>query len=308
MNFTSDTTQRLDKFLASAITSVSRGRIQTEIKSGKVQVNGVVQTEPDFTLRPNDAVELDEIKPEALELLEMDLKIVFENEYMLVIDKPASLVVHPGAGHKQDTLSNVLLSKYPEIANVGDPHRPGIVHRLDEDTSGLILAAKTQQGYDYLKNLFLTRDIEKKYITLVHGIPAKLHDNIDIPIGRSSTHPKMKTGIGKPALTEYTVISQSPEKDGLDSYALLKVKLHTGRTHQIRVHMAHVGHPVVGDQTYGGMNKIPDQALIQRQFLHAANLKFKLPDGTTIDLFSELPDELIEVLQKVGIDYKPNNL
>jgi 23S rRNA pseudouridine1911/1915/1917 synthase len=213
------------------------------------------------------------------------------------------LVVHPGAGHKQDTLSNALIGKYPGIEKVGDVARPGIVHRLDEDTSGLIVAAKTQAGYDYMKNLFLTRDIQKEYVTLVHGIPAKLHDTITEPIERSANHVKMVVGSGKEAVTEYRVLATNEESEGLDQMALLRVKLHTGRTHQIRVHMAHIGHPVVGDQLYGGTFKTKDAELIDRQFLHAAQLKFKLPDGTSIELESRLPQELVECLARVQIPY-----
>jgi 23S rRNA pseudouridine1911/1915/1917 synthase len=320
LKFESDTTDRLDKFVASK-SSVSRGRVQIAIKDSLVQINGKVVTQPDHRLRVGDLIELPEFSDESLQPMEYDLKIVFENEDLMVIDKPSNLVVHPGAGHKQDTLSNALIAKYPEIARVGEPARPGIVHRLDEDTSGLILVAKTMAGYDYAKNLFLTREVQKEYITLVHGIPAKLHDIIRVPIGRTSTHMKMsvidgstssgKSNLGKEAITEYRVLATNEKAsesqslpEGVDEMALIRVKLHTGRTHQIRVHMAHIGHPVVGDQLYGGNFKKSDASLINRQFLHAAQLKFKLPNGTNIDVSSPLPEELQDFLSKVKINFK----
>jgi 23S rRNA pseudouridine1911/1915/1917 synthase len=298
--FTVEESERIDKFLATQ-SGVSRGRVQTAIKSGVVKVNGKAVSEADHKVQPGDIVALPEFEDETLKPMDFDLKIVYENDDILVIDKPANLVVHPGAGHKQDTLSNILIGRYPGIEKVGDPARPGIVHRLDEDTSGLIVAAKTQVGYDYMKNLFLARDIEKEYITLVHGIPSKLHDTINAPIERASTHVKMKVGSGKEAVTEYRILQTNEKSEGLDQMALLRVKLHTGRTHQIRVHMAHIGHPVVGDQLYGGFFKKPDAELINRQFLHAARLRFKLQDGTLIDLESSLPRELEELLAKVQI-------
>lgn len=313
LDFIADKIERLDKFLAGKISEVSRGKIQKAIKGGVVLVNGQKILEPDFQVSENDQVELPEFVEETLQPIPTlrsglrlgeanvgatyNLPTIFENNDLVVVDKPAGLMVHPAAGRKQDTLANILISKYPNIKNVGDPHRPGIVHRLDEDTSGLLLVAKTQTGYEYLKNLFQTRNIEKEYLALVHGVPDKLHGVIDVPIGKTSTHQKMKTGVGKEAVTEYSVMAS------VDEYALLKVKLHTGRTHQIRVHMASIGHPVVGDQLYGGQFKKQDQELIGRQFLHAYRLKFRLPDKTWLELESELPEDLKEVLAKLGVKY-----
>jgi 23S rRNA pseudouridine1911/1915/1917 synthase len=312
LEFSVEASERIDKFLASRC-EVSRGRVQAVIKSGLVTLNGKQIFEADYKVKAGDVVSLPKFEDDALQPMAYDLKVVFENPDILVIDKPHNLVVHPGAGHKQDTLSNALIARDPEIAKVGDPARPGIVHRLDEDTSGLIVVAKTAAGYDYMKSLFLTRQIEKEYITLIHGVPAKLYDVINEPIERSSTHVKMKVGSGKEAITEYRVLEtnektleNSPEPVGseaVDKMALLRVKLHTGRTHQIRVHMAHIGHPVVGDQLYGGTYKQADSQLINRQFLHAAQLRFKLPDGTLMDLGSPLPEDLQEVLKKVHIPY-----
>lgn len=307
LKFHASQTERLDKFLTEQV-SVSRGRVQKSIKEGEVAVNGEVLKEPDFKVRPGDVVEMRE--PKALELIaraDLNLSIVYENEYCLVIDKQAGLVVHPGAGHADDTLSNALLSYFPAIREVGDPHRPGIVHRLDEDTSGLLLVAKTAEAYGYFKSLFLDRKVEKKYLALVHGIPGKRHEIISLPIAKSSSLRKMKVGEGKEAVTEYFVVAESKPEAGLDQLALLKVKLHTGRTHQIRVHLSHVGHPIFGDQVYGGKYKESDRVTLPRQFLHAFKLKFQLMDGAWIELVSNLPDELKQALSKLGINYVDSN-
>ncbi len=283
---------RLDKFLAEQHKEVSRSKIQKAIKSGQVSVNGKQITEPDFEVSETDQIDLPEFGPETLKPQPSNLKTIFENDDIVVIDKPAGLVVHPGAGNTENTLANALIAKYPEIEKVGEPHRPGIVHRLDEDTSGLILVVKNQKAFEYFKDLFLHRKVEKEYLALVHGVPAKKHDLIDLPIQRVPLKQKMKIGLGKPAQTEYWVLETTGQ------YSLLKVKLHTGRTHQIRLHLSHIGLPIVGDQLYGKKDEILD-----RQFLHAHRLKFQIMDGTWIELYSELPEDLQEVLKKIGIKY-----
>lgn len=293
LKFTADKKERLDKFLAGKV-QVSRSQIQKAIKRGEVFVNDKVVTETDFEVSPHDQILSPDFPEDKLVPQNIDLDVVFENEDFVVINKPAGLTVHPGAGKKQGTLANILISKYPDIKNVGDPNRPGIVHRLDEDTSGLMLIAKSQKAFDYAKKLFQTRNIEKEYITLVHGEMEKLHDVIDKPLAKDSKRQRMKVGEGKEAVTEYTVIAN----DSSLQFSLLRVKLHTGRMHQIRAHLASIGHPVVGDKLYGG--KID---LINRQFLHAFRLKFQLPDQTWIELQSDPPKELMEVLNKIGINY-----
>jgi 23S rRNA pseudouridine1911/1915/1917 synthase len=302
LNFEVAETNRLDKFLASKV-DVSRSRVQKAIKEGQVMVDGIIILDSDFDVTIGNKVSLPEFEADELKASDVKLKIVYENDDLAVIDKPAGLVVHPGAGNKEDTLSQALLTYFPSIKNVGDAHRPGIVHRLDEDTSGLIVIAKTQPAYEFLKKTFQDRDIEKEYITLVHGRVEKLHGTIDLPIAKAPTHRKMKIGEdGKAALTEYFVLVQSADT-ALDQYTLLRVKLHTGRTHQIRVHFNAIGHPLVGDLTYGAYKK-KDSELIDRQFLHAYKLKFKLIDGTFLELTSELPQELKEVLSKLEIPYE----
>jgi 23S rRNA pseudouridine1911/1915/1917 synthase len=301
MQYNSESTERLDKFLA-GVTGKSRGLIQKAIKNGEVKVEDKTITETDHKVLPGQTVESPEFKEKEFEASTRELKIVYENNDLAVIDKPAGLVVHPGAGTTEDTLVHALLKYFPDIKNVGQPHRPGIVHRLDEDTSGLLLIAKTSQAYEFLKAKFMERQIDKQYLALVHGVPKKLHDIIDAPLAKNFRGRKMNVGEGKEAVTEYSVLATN-EKDvsGLDQMALLRVKLHTGRTHQIRAHLAHINHPIVGDQTYGGTYKQADMEVLNRQFLHAYHLRFELLDGTWIELESELPDDLKEVLKTFKI-------
>ena len=312
LKFTSDQTDRLDKFLAHE-TQVSRGKVQTAIKHGLVSVNGMEILEPDYMVIVGDTIELPEFESDNLKPSDLKLKIVFENEEVVVIDKPAGLVVHPGAGNTEDTLANALISLYPGIEKVGQPHRPGIVHRLDEDTSGLILVAKNPGSYDYFKQLFMDRKVEKEYLALVHGTPSKKHDVIDLPLEKQPLKQKMSVRDGslpagqagasggkvKPALTEYWVLDASGQ------FSLLRVKLHTGRTHQIRAHLAHIGYPIVGDQVYGLKQ---DSTILTRQFLHAYKLKFQLMDGTWLELFSALPLDLKNILNQVQISYDDSNI
>ncbi len=290
---------RLDKFLALQHSEVSRGRIQKAIKAGLVLVNGQKTLETDFQLKETDQVELPEFVKEELKPSNIELKVIFENDDCAVIDKPAGLVVHPGAGNTEDTLANALLTRFPGIDKVGEPHRPGIVHRLDEDTSGLILVAKNQEALDYFKQQFQDRKVEKEYLALVHGVPLKQHDIIDAPLEKVPLKQKMKVGTGKEAVTEYWVKGVNGGKgEGALQFSLLRVKLHTGRTHQIRAHLAHIGHPIVGDAVYGKRSD-----MLNRQFLHAHRLKFQLLDGTWLELHSPLPAQLQQVLTQLNIPY-----
>lgn len=301
LSFEVDKTDRLDKFLASKV-DVSRSRVQKAIKMGEVMVDGAIVTDPDFNVSVGSQLSLPEFGSDHLKPSDVVLNVVFQNDDLAVIDKQAGLVVHPGAGNTEDTLANALLKYFPGIENVGDAHRPGIVHRLDEDTSGLIVVAKSAKAYDFLKKTFQDRNIEKEYLALVHGRIPDLHAWVDLPITKAPSHRKMKIGEGKEALTEYWVLAHTDE-DALDQYTLVRVKLHTGRTHQIRLHMQAIGYPLVGDQVYGGQYKKSDQELLERQFLHAYRLKFQLLDNSWVELLSPLPQDLQEVLKKLNIFY-----
>lgn len=315
---------RLDKFLAEQLPQISRSQIQREIESGLVAVNEKVVKESKFVVRKNDRVKYEiksgKSKAESIEAVNRPLKILYNNHGLLIIDKPPGLTVHPGAGFKGETLVSALLFQFKEIKTVGEEHRPGIVHRLDKDTSGVMLVAKTQEMYEYLKEDFAQKKIKKIYIALVLGKVEKPHGFIDLSIGQSKTDFRKQTTKNpkeaKEALTEYQVLEyltndnynhnnngtnpltslgvEIQSKGNLDIYTLIRVKLHSGRTHQIRVHMSALGHPLLGDSLYGG--KKTELKGLKRQFLHAKSIEVQLPEKIWIEAESELPSDLKEIL------------
>ncbi len=296
---------RLDKYLASKLPKISRTKLQRLIKNGAVKVNGVFVIKPSLGLRPHDRIILLEekviananeefkIEPEP----EIPLVIVYEDKDIVVVNKQAGLLVHPTLSQKKHTLANAVIARYPEIEHIGEsPLRPGIVHRLDQNTSGLIIIAKNQAAFEFIKNQFLTRTISKKYMTIVEGVPEKNEGVIEFDL-RPSTHNRLKkVAVQKKnepmkksrrtAKTFYKVI-----KTFTGSFALLEVSPQTGRTHQIRAHLSAIGHPVVGDGMYGSRSKIA-----KRQMLHAAKLEFTAPSGEKLSLEAELPEDFKNVL------------
>jgi len=225
------------------------------------------------------------------------MKIIYQDSNFLVIDKPANLTVHPINENQKDTLADQVLESYPEIKNVGDnPLRPGIIHRLDKDTSGLILVAKNNDSFKYFKNLFQEREIDKKYLALVHGIVKDDKGTITKSISFSKKDFKKRSAFldenSKPAVTKYLVIERFKD------YTLLEASPKTGRTHQIRIHCHSIGYPIVGDKQYKFKRKITPKSL-NRQFLHASYLKFKDIDGKMMEFKSELPSDLKEVLENI---------
>jgi 23S rRNA pseudouridine1911/1915/1917 synthase len=331
---------RLDKYLASKLPNISRSQIQKDIRAGKVLVNGKKFLESKFVVRKDDRIlyHQPKLSKEKLTPANIPLKILYDNQGLLIVDKPAGLVVHPGAGFKGNSLASALLYRIKDINLVGEENRPGIVHRLDKDTSGIMLIAKTQEMYEYLKNAFAEKKIKKEYITLICGRLEKPYGVIGMPIGKSKIDfRKYATkDIIKPkeALTEYRVLEylskNSPPREGelegviennqnlseltktsptppheegegkntnVDTYTLLLVKLHTGRTHQIRVHFNSLGHPVVGDKLYGG--KKTRLVGLNRQFIHAKKIEVQLPNKTWIEAESDLTDDLKEVLRNL---------
>lgn len=296
--------ERLDVFLKHNLAVISREKIKKAILNGLVSVDGSVNTDPNFRLKQGQTVSADiDTAPKKLQAEKLKLNKLFENDDFLVIEKPAGLVVHPGAGVESGTLANALIADYPEMENLGEHFRPGIVHRLDKDTSGLMLVAKNSNSFDYAKKAFKDREVGKQYIALVHGRIEKPHGFIDKPLELAPKLRKVRVSEGgKASLTEYKVLGyfQSPQivtNGSLDFYTLIRVILHTGRTHQIRVHFAHVGHPLAGDTLYGKGKPLPSG--LTRQFLHAARLTFRLPDGTSLDIESRLPDDLEKVLSNL---------
>lgn len=317
---------RLDKFLSEVVKEVSRSQIQRDIEAGLVVVNGKKITESKHVVRAGDSVSYElSVASDQKEILKPSntpLKVLYDNHGLLIIDKPAGMTVHPGAGFKGETLASALLYNFSDIKLVGEEGRPGIVHRLDKDTSGVILVARTQEMYEYLKDAFFERKVKKEYIALVQGRVEKPVGRIDLPIGKSKSDFRkqdVKNVIEpKEALTEYKVLEyldlsgtlsapsghlpQGGRKIMLggrvDTATLLLVKLHTGRTHQIRVHMKAIGHPLVGDGLYGSKKIVIDG--LKRQFLHAKKIEVRLPDGTWIEAESELSSDLKQVLENLS--------
>ncbi len=284
--------ERLDRAVA-LLTGWSRAEVQGLIDAGDVLVAGAAAPKS-RRLNTGDVVDvLAEPEPDALPVAQdIALDVRFEDDHVLVVAKPAGLVVHPGAGNATGTLVNGLLARCPEIAHVGEAHRPGIVHRLDRDTSGLLVVARTRAAYDGLVAQLRARAIERRYLALVWGSPSP-RGMIDAPIGRSATR-RTRMAIrdaGREARTEFAVVERLPSPE----VSLLECRLETGRTHQIRVHLAAIGHPVVGDATYGGARPSVDPG---RPFLHAFLLAFDHPvSGERVRLEDPLPDDLEAVLE-----------
>jgi 23S rRNA pseudouridine1911/1915/1917 synthase len=289
--------ERLDRAVA-LLTGWPRAAVQTLLDDGSVLVDGRAVAKS-HRLREGVVIELlaepeADAPPVADPAVELDVR--YADDDVVVVHKPADLVVHPGAGHARGTLVNGLLARYPDIAAVGDPMRPGIVHRLDRDTSGLLVAARSARAYDALVTALAAHEIERRYLALVWGRLASPRGLIDAPIGRSESR-RTRMAVreaGKPARTEYEV--RAVYDDPVCS--LLACRLETGRTHQIRVHLAAIGHPVAGDGTYGGAR---DQLPLDRPFLHAAVLAFAHPVTAEQLRFDEaLPIELQTVLDRLG--------
>ncbi len=290
---------RLDKFLSEQMQEVSRSQIQRDIEAGCVMVNKQKVESPKFVVRLDDKVDYKKLPKKLKPLKPISLKTLYNGHGLLIIDKPAGLSVHSGAGVKGDSLADILLYKFKDIRLVGEEGRSGIVHRLDKDTSGVILIALTQQMYEHLKDAFAERKVKKDYYALVSGRVLEKHGLIDTPIGKSETDFRKYTTknmiLAKPSLTEYWVMEY------LDDYTLIRVRLHTGRTHQIRVHFLSKGFPLAGDGLYSSktlLNKA-SQIGLNRQFLHAAHIEVQLPDGTWIEAESKLPKDLRIVLERL---------
>lgn len=293
---------RLDKFLAARLPKFSRSRLQTLIKQGYVWVNGVPVRKAGRMLGGDERVMV-QIPPQAsAELIPeaIPLDIIFENDDLLVVNKPAGMVVHPAAGHSSGTLVHAVLAHAPGIEGVGGERRPGVVHRLDKDTSGIILLAKNDTAHQWLQNQFRARRVEKIYLALVDGAPPTPYGRVETSIGREPARRKrmavVPPGRGRPAVTEYHAKQFYPD------HTLLEVRPITGRTHQIRLHLAFLGCPVVGDRVYG--RRHPSLPL-GRQFLHAARLVITLPDESRPREFeAPLPEELTAILKKLE-EYYP---
>lgn len=285
--------ERLDRFLAAAGLAGSRAEAERLLERGRVHVDGRPRPKS-FRLEGGEVVSVERVaaEPVALEPEQLELVVRFEDAHLLVVDKPAGLVVHPSAGHASGTLVHGLLGR--GIAGGEEPTRPGIVHRLDRDTSGLLVVARDPETHRRLQRLLRRRELTREYLALVRGRPRSWRGRIEAPIGRDRHDPtriSLDTASPREAVTHFEVVEL------LAAHALLNVRLETGRTHQIRVHLAAVDLPVSGDPVYG----VAGDLGLTRQFLHAARLAFSHPvTGQAIEVESPLPAELLAALAAAG--------
>jgi 23S rRNA pseudouridine1911/1915/1917 synthase len=299
---------RLDAFVAGQLRDISRTRIQRAIEDGDVLVNEHAG-KSSYRVRAGDRIEIDLPEPPPVTLLPepIALDIVYEDDDLIVVNKPAGLVVHPGAGQESGTLANALVHHFNELSGRAGRIRPGIVHRIDKETSGLLVVAKNDLTHEKLSEQFRHREVFKLYIALVYGRLSQSHGEIEARLGRSRHNRTrmavLSGGAGRTAHTLFEVADRYAE------FTLLKVQIKTGRTHQIRVHMAHIGHPVVGDPAYGGGrdNTVRDPLIkraigeLGRHFLHSAQLAFAHPrSGARLEFSAPMPSELLRLLARLG--------
>jgi len=298
--------KRLDRALADVVPNLSRARIQALLSEGAIAIDGATVSSASTAVRADMQYEIllpaptdSEAKPQ-----DIPLNIVFEDEHLIIVDKPAGMVVHPAAGHPDGTLVNALLHHCRgQLSGIGGVSRPGIVHRIDKDTSGLMVAAKSDEAHRGLTSLFAKHDIERRYLAIVHGLPQPTEGRIEGNIGRSPNDRKKMAVVGPPngktAVTHYALIQP------LKKAALVECRLETGRTHQVRVHMTHIGHPLIGDPVY---RKRKNQLSLQkeicfcRQALHAAILGFNHPvTGEKLRFESKLPDDMQDLFSLLNV-------
>ena len=292
---------RLDHYLSQHIESVTRSHIQTLNRGGAIQIDGR-REKSGYRLQGRETIEIDLNRLDASPLQgeAIPLQIYYEDTDLAVIEKPAGLAVHPGAGNRSSTLVHALLHHFQSLSDLGGGGRPGIVHRLDKRTSGLLVVAKNNAAHAKLGKMFHDREVQKRYIALVHGKVAQQSRSIELPIGRdpaARTRMTTRKGRGRSASTEYQVIEM------LREFSVLDVLIKTGRTHQIRVHLSAIDHPVVGDNVYGETRYrdfIKKFGPLDRYFLHAAYLRFAHPTtGVLLEFHSPLPSELQELLHRI---------
>ncbi|EHC18823.1 RluA family pseudouridine synthase [Fischerella thermalis CCMEE 5282] len=293
--------ERLDRYLTERLTDLSRSRVQQLIEQGQVQLNGKICTSKKTSVKQGDRICLEIPPAEPLELTAQDipLDILYEDDQLLILNKPAGLVVHPAPGHPDGTLVNAILAHCPNLPGIGGVQRPGIVHRLDKDTTGAIAIAKTEFAHQHLQAQLKAKTAQREYLGVVYGVPKTENGTIDLPIGRHPVDRKKMAVVspekgGRPATTHWRILER------LGNYTLMHFQLETGRTHQIRVHSAHIGHPIVGDPVYSsgrsvGVN-LPGQAL------HAWRLRLQHPVSEEwIEVTAPIPQTfktLLEVLKR----------
>lgn len=290
---------RIDAYISKKMQDISRAMVQKLLEEKQIQVNGITP-KPSYKVQAGDTISI-QIKPPKetnLQAQEIPIEIMYEDEDILVVNKPKGLVVHPGNGNPDGTLVNAIMAKCKDgLSGIGGEIRPGIVHRLDKDTSGLLIVAKNDKAHITMSEQIKNRQVKKTYIALVKGIITEREATINMPIGRSTKDRKKMavTKDGKEAITHFKVIKRYQKTEA--SYSLLEVKIETGRTHQIRVHMAQIGHPVIGDMVYSnGKNEFG----VEGQCLHAQKLAFKHPTtGKQIEIEAPLPTYLQDILEQL---------
>jgi len=293
-----DAGKRLDAFLHERLPEFSRSRLQSWIKSDRVLLNGE-PVRASHILHGGEGISVEpaDLAPLRAEPEDLPLKILYEDSDVVVIDKPAGMVVHAGAGHQHGTLVNALLHRFGSLSSINGELRPGIVHRLDRETSGVLVVARTDLAHQSLARQFHDREVKKIYLALVHGRMRQAQGRVTSPISRDPvrrTRMTARVSTGRSALTEYRIL------ENLDRYSYLEVRLGTGRTHQIRVHLSSIHHPIVGDRLYGAPAENPGLPKLGRFFLHAHLLRFQSPStGESIRVESPLPDELRTFLEYV---------
>jgi 23S rRNA pseudouridine1911/1915/1917 synthase len=287
--------ERVDRVVA-IIADISRSKAVALIEAGGVTINGRDPDKPSVRVEPDTTIRIE--VPEPDEGVQPDpgveIAVVHVDEHVVVVEKQAHLVVHPGSGVRDSTLVNGLLAMFPEILNVGEPDRPGIVHRLDKGTSGLLMVARTAVAYESLGRQLAMRTVQRVYQSVVHGLVEAESGLIDAPLGRSPRDATRRAVVadGRPARTRYEVLDRLVGAD----CSQVACRLETGRTHQIRAHLSAIGHPVVGDERYGGTST----AGLDRPFLHAAQLGFEHPEsGELLHFESALPDDLSAALEQL---------
>jgi 23S rRNA pseudouridine1911/1915/1917 synthase len=298
---------RLDRALAAAVPTLSRERLKALIRSGAVEAQGAAVRDPALKVKGGEAlrVAVPEPTPAHNQPQDIPLTIAFEDDHLLVVDKPAGLVVHPAAGNFDGTLVNALLHHCGgSLSGIGGVARPGIVHRIDKDTSGLLLVAKTDVAHEGLAKQFAAHSIDRRYLAIVNGVPRASHGTVDAPLARSAANRKkiaiVEGSRGKRAVTHWRRL------EVLNDAALVECRLETGRTHQVRVHMASLGHPLLGDPVYGGSEKTHGKLLkeigFHRQALHAAELGFTHPvTKVGLSFSSPMPPDMQELKRALGV-------
>jgi 23S rRNA pseudouridine1911/1915/1917 synthase len=288
--------ERLDGWIAEQLPELSRSRVQKLIEQGYIQLNGQICTNKNLKVSQGDRLEITIPDSQPLELTAeaIDLDILYEDDHLIIINKPADLVVHPAPGHESGTLVNAILYHCPNLAGIGGIQRPGIVHRLDKDTTGAIVIAKTDQAHQHLQAQLKAKTARREYLGLVHGVPKTETGTIDLPIGRHRSDRKKMAVIaiekgGRNAVTHWQV------KERLGNYTLMEFRLETGRTHQIRVHSSQIGHPIVGDPIYSSDRSIGIN--LPGQLLHAHRLILEHPvTGERLEAIAPLPAIFPKVL------------